>query len=147
MQLTLKTDYSLRLLLYLSIHRGEIIPVNRVARSFGISGNHLTKVAQTLAELGLVEMLRGRHGGVRLLRDPESVVLSDVIQRVEGSLSLVECFDPKTNSCVIAPACTLKHVLKEAQRAFFEVLSRHTLADMAKNPKPLRGFLESRPSN
>ncbi len=146
MQLTLKTDYSLRLLLYLALHPGRTVPVHEVAASFGISGHHLTKVAQRLADLGFVELLRGRRGGVRLLRAPASVFLGEVVLRVEGNLSLVECFDPATNSCVIAPGCTLKHVLKEAQNAFFNVLNGYTLADMIRNPTVLLRFLGSNAS-
>lgn len=146
MQLTLKTDYSLRLLLYLALHPGRTVPVKQVAESFGISGHHLTKVAQRLADLGFVELVRGRRGGVRLLRAPDSVSLAEVVQSVEGSLALVECFDPATNSCVIAPGCTLKHVLKEAQNAFFKVLNGYTLADIIRNPAALLRFLSLKTS-
>lgn len=146
MQLNLKTDYSLRLLLFLAVHPGEVIPVGRVAKLFAISGHHLSKVAQGLADLDLVDLLRGRAGGVRLSADPARISLAEVVRKIEGSLSLVECFDPVRNTCVIAPICSLKSVLHEAQNAFFGVLGRYSLADLVKNPAVLRAFLDRQES-
>ena len=141
MNLSLKTDYSLRLLLFLATHKGEIIPVARIASAFRISANHLTKVSQSLAKIHLLEMVRGRSGGVRLAVDPASIGLAHVIRQIEGSLTLVECFDQKTNTCVISPVCSLKPILREARDAFFAVLEKYTLADLLGNGPLLREIL------
>lgn len=140
-QLNLKTDYSLRLLLYLVLHPGETVPVRRVASVFGISTHHLAKVAQSLQKMGLVRQVRGRAGGLLLAVAPGAVRLGDLVRRVEGSLALVECFDARQNTCVIAPACSLKSVLYEAQQAFLKVLDGCTLADLARQPAALRAIL------
>lgn len=146
MQLNLKTDYSLRVLLYLALYPGEPVAVKTVADAFGISVHHLAKVAQSLGELGVVTMVRGRSGGMKLGRKAEEICLGEVVRAMEGSLVLVECFDAKRNTCVIAPGCGLKGVLREAQAAFLAVLSRYTLADVVRNPGALRGLLERQES-
>lgn len=143
-QLNLKTDYSLRLLLYLVLHPSETVPVGRVALVFGVSSNHLAKVAQSLKRLGLVRQVRGRSGGLQLAVAPETVRLGELVRRVEGSLALVECFDARHNTCVIAPVCSLKGILREAQKAFLEVLDAYTLADLTRNAQPLRAILDGR---
>lgn len=140
--LNLRTDYSLRLLVYLSVYPGENVTVARVAKAYDISAHHLTKVAQTLGTLGVIDLVRGRSGGVRLAKAPDQISLGQVVRRVEGEQVLVECFDPKTNTCAISPACGLKRVLAEAQRAFFSVLDRYTLADVGGNPEVLRRIFE-----
>ena len=142
--LNLRTDYGLRLLVYLSVHPGETVAVARVAEAYGISSNHLTKVAQALGSAGVIELVHGRSGGVRLAREPREIVLGQVVRRVEGDQVLVECFDAKKNSCIISPACVLKGVLGEAQRAFYAVLDRYTLADVAANPEALRRIFDQR---
>jgi Rrf2 family nitric oxide-sensitive transcriptional repressor len=144
MQLNLKTDYSLRLLLYLVAHASETVPVGRIADDFGVSAHHLAKVAQALTKLGVVRQVRGRAGGLRLAVAPESLRLGELIRRMEGSLALVECFDAQTNTCVIAPVCGLKGVLNLAQRAFMEVLDRYTLADVTRKTDALRRILRKR---
>jgi Rrf2 family nitric oxide-sensitive transcriptional repressor len=140
--LNLRTDYSLRLLVYLSVYPGENVTVSRVAKAYDISAHHLTKVAQTLGSLGMVDLVRGRSGGVRLAKAPDQISLGQVVRRVEGEQVLVECFDSKSNTCVISPACGLKRVLAEAQRAFFSVLDGYTLADVGGNPEVLRRIFE-----
>ena len=131
------TDNALRCLTYLAVHPGEITTVSEIARRMALSEDHLTKVVQRLAHLGYVETLRGRGGGVRLVRSPEGINIGEVVRETEESFRLVECFDPESNTCPIAPACALSAALQEALAAFHHVLDRYTLADLVKSPKRL----------
>lgn len=135
MRLTQFTDYALRTLLYLGVHDDRLVPVSEVARSYRVSHNHLVKVAAMLTELGVVEAVRGRGGGLRLAVDPAEVNVGWVIRRTEPDFHLVECFDRATDTCPITPACMLKKVLHEARRNFLETLDRYTLADFLASPE------------
>lgn len=129
MQLTTHTDYALRLLIYLAVHRGDTpATVQDAATRYGISANHLAKVAQRLVQLGYVNSHRGRGGGLELACDENSIRLGDVVRQTEN-LILVECFSDDSK-CPIEPACGLKHVLDKAQQAFLGVLDDYTLADL-----------------
>ena len=134
MQLTQFTDYSLRILLYLAHHPpqdGERLPaVLDISRSYGISTNHLSKVAQQLAALGFIDAMRGRTGGIRLARPPAQINRGAVVRATESHFNLVECFDRETNTCPIAPVCGLTRALLEARDSFLAVLDRYTLADV-----------------
>ena len=143
MKLTLQTDYGLRVLLYLALRPTDVVPVREIAAAYGISENHLMKVAQLLGRTGYVEMLRGVHGGVRLAHTPESVRLGDVVRAIEPNLALVECFDSETSTCAITSTCALKGILLKAQRAFFAELDARTLADVVAKPQALRSILVS----
>jgi Rrf2 family nitric oxide-sensitive transcriptional repressor len=129
MQLTLFSDYSLRILLYLTAHRGRRVPLPEISGAYGISQNHLVKVVQRLIEKGLVESVRGRGGGLCLAREPGDINIAAVVRATEPHLNLVECFDARTNTCPIDPACGLKKALVRAQNAFFSELAQYTLAD------------------
>ena len=135
MRLTQFTDYALRTLLYLGVHDDRLVPVSEVARSYRVSHNHLVKVAAMLTELGVVEAVRGRGGGLRLAVDPAEVNVGWVIRRTEPDFHLVECFDRATDTCPITPACMLKKVLHEARRNFFDTLDRYTLEDFLASPE------------
>ena len=130
MQLTLHSDYALRVLIYLGTHPGELVSTQTMSDAYGISKHHLVRVVQTLGEHGYVELLPGRSGGVRLLREPESIRLGDVIRKAEPGLKLVECFDPATNTCPIILQCGLKGYLRQALDAFIASLNDHTLAEL-----------------
>lgn len=129
MQLTLFSDYSLRVLLYLSAHRHGPVPLSRISAAYGISQNHLVKVVQRLIERGLVQSVRGRCGGLRLSCEPHEINVADVVRSTEPHSNLVECFDARQNTCPIDAACGLKKALGRAQEAFFTELGRYTLAD------------------
>lgn len=127
MRLTSHADYALRILLYLAIHRDRLVSTDEVARGYAISKNHLTKIVQRLGQLGYVEVRRGRGGGLRLGRQPEDINVGAVVRDFEPTLAVVECLDPPTNTCVVAPACGLKMVFAEATSAFLQILDGYTL--------------------
>jgi Rrf2 family nitric oxide-sensitive transcriptional repressor len=130
MQLTQFTDYALRTLLYLAVHRDRLVPVAEVSAAYGISNNHMVKVAHQLARLGFVESARGRGGGLRLARDPADVTVGEVVRLTEPHLHLVECFDPAGNTCPIVPACGLVRALAEARERFLAALDEQRLSDL-----------------
>ncbi|MEO7034945.1 MAG: Rrf2 family transcriptional regulator [Polyangiaceae bacterium] len=131
MQLTLFSDYSLRILLYLSAHRDRRVAVSEISQAYGISQHHLVKVVQRLIEAGLVVGTRGRGGGLNLGREPAEINVAEVVRLTEPHLNLVECFDRPTNTCPIDKACGLKGALMRAQEAFFRELDKYSLADFA----------------
>ncbi len=131
MQLTLFSDYSLRVLLYLTMHHGRRVPLPEIAAAYNVSQHHLVKVVQRLLEHGWVESARGRGGGLALAQEPSAINVAAVVRLTEPHLDLVECFDAKTNTCPIDPACGLKRALLRARDAFMNELEQYTLADFA----------------
>jgi Rrf2 family nitric oxide-sensitive transcriptional repressor len=129
MQLTLFSDYSLRIALYLAAHPDRRCSVDEISRAYGISRAHLVKVVQRLTNLDVVESTRGRGGGLRLARPPADINVGALVRATEAHFNLVECFDSATNTCPIDSACGLKGTLGRARKAFFAVLEEQTLAD------------------
>ncbi len=142
MNLTRHADLSLRVLLYVGLHGDRLSSVREVSERYGVSRNHLVKVAHHLVRLGFLETVRGRHGGLRLARPPEEITVGEVIRGTEPSFDLVECFAPETDTCAITPACRLKGVLHGALKRFLDELDRHTLADLLVNRSRLSPLLD-----
>jgi Rrf2 family nitric oxide-sensitive transcriptional repressor len=136
-QLTLFSDYSLRLLLFLGVHESASVAV--VAKAYGISRNHMVKVANQLVHLGWLEAVRGRGGGLRLAKPPAEIILGQVVRQTEH-FEIVECFNDETNTCVLSPGCKLKKVLAEATKQFIAVLDGYTLSDMLSRPEMVRAW-------
>ena len=130
MQITTRTDYSLRMLIYLYTHQGEPVGVQQVADAYGISVNHLAKVAQTLVRAGWVESVRGRNGGFTITPAALEVSIGEIFRYTETNMELVACFGSE-ESCVIEPVCGLKHLLEQAKQAFLKELDQKRLPDIA----------------
>lgn len=136
MRLTRYTDYAMRVLLRLAVQPDEVCSIAEIARAYGISQNHLMKVAHDLGKAGYIESVRGRSGGIRLAQPADRINVGEVVRQTEQGFELVEC-----GTCVIAPACGLTGVLDEALAAFMAVLDRYTLADLLlKRSKLMRLF-------
>lgn len=130
MHLTRHTDYSLRVLYYLGLNPDRRVSIGEISEAFGASRNHLVKVVQNLAREGFVKTVRGRTGGVRLALPPEQIRIGRVVALTEPGFRVVECFDPKTNTCPIAALCGLQGVVERGLAAFLAELDRHTLAEV-----------------
>ena len=135
MRLTVQTDYALRMLMHLACNAGALVTIHEIADRYGISKNHLVKVAHGLGRAGFVETIRGRGGGLRLSKPAKAILVGAVARQTERGSALVECFPGGRMGCLVAPCCKLKSVLAEAQEAFFTVLDRYTVYDLVKrNP-------------
>jgi Rrf2 family nitric oxide-sensitive transcriptional repressor len=138
MRLTDYTDYSLRTLMYLGMHRDKLVTIQDIADAYGISKSHLMKVVHQLGLSGLVETIRGRSGGLRLGKEPEQINIGEVVRGTEPDFMMVECFSRDVNECILSPSCELQDVLRRATNAYLEVLSGVTLADLLRNSPSLR---------
>jgi Rrf2 family nitric oxide-sensitive transcriptional repressor len=135
MQLSLFSDYALRVLIYAAVRPESRCLTTDVATAFGISRHHVVKVVNELQHLGYLDTTRGRDGGFALARPPDRIRIGEVVRRTEGTLAIVECFDRDTNTCPLARACGLKGVLREAFDAFLAVLDRYSLTDLVAEPR------------
>jgi Rrf2 family nitric oxide-sensitive transcriptional repressor len=136
MRLTRYTDYALRVLTHLGAHSDRLCSIAEIARAYSISQNHLMKVVNDLAKAGFVESVRGRGGGIRLARPPAEIGLGTVVRHTEEGFDLVDCV-----GCVIAPACGITGVLREALGAFMAVLDRYTLEDLMQRRTDIAALL------
>ncbi|MBP0588968.1 Rrf2 family transcriptional regulator [Paraburkholderia sp. LEh10] len=153
MRLTDYTDYSLRVLLYLAVRSEGLATIQDISDAYGISKNHLMKVVQRLAELGWVETVRGRNGGLRLFEHSSALTVGEVVRAAESDFTLVSCFNGSGSGepgahreCVIQSQCRLKGILEAAREAFFRELDRYTIRDIAEPASPLMSLLGLKPS-
>ena len=123
-KLTLQTDYALRVLLHAAVSPDARLAIADVAAKHRISRNHLMKIVNQLASMGLLTTVRGRGGGFSLARDPASITLGEVVRQVEPTLQPADC-----GNCVLYRGCGLTPILGDAMDAFLGVLDNKSLAD------------------
>ena len=129
MQLSVFSDYALRVLIYLAVSENKTASAQLVADRYGISFHHVAKVAQWLAREGYVVSTRGRGGGMILARPASEISIGEIVRKVESGTPVVECMQSSGGCCAIFGGCGLKNVLWSAREDFFRALDKKTLVD------------------
>ncbi len=146
MKLTAFTDYSFRILIYLGLQDKRLTTIQEISDNYDISKNHLMKAVRHLGQLGYLETVRGKNGGVRLAKPAREIRIGVIVRQVEENMAVMECLSPLYNQCRIDSACFLKDFFGEALEAFLSVLDSYTLEDVLKNRVPLSKILRIAPS-
>lgn len=131
MQVSRKVDYALRAVIHLANEEAsdracsvaEIASRERIPRQF------LEKIVQELIHKGLVRSRRGPHGGYVLGRSAEQVTFRDVIEAVEGPISLNACVGDHPD-CFLSGACGMERIWAEGQRRVLDLFEKTTIADV-----------------
>ena len=142
MQLSLQSDYALRLLMLLANNPDRLCTISDIADTYQISKNHLVKVAHLLVREELVESVRGRSGGLKMSKPPSTITVADVLRVTENELAVLSCLQENGDkSCPVDGCCRLKFALAKATAAFMEVLDGYTIEDIVKQNQQLKLLL------
>lgn len=145
MQLTRQTDYAIRVMMFLGIQKDDrLVTISDIAYHFDISRNHLMKIVHRLGQKEYIQTVRGKYGGLRLERNPNSIKLGELVRDFETTLDVVDC---KKLTCPITGSCDLKPIMQKAQEAFLAVIDEYTLQNLLNNPADLRSLLGIDESN
>lgn len=130
MQLSKFTDYSFRALIYLGKNRGKRCTVYELSEALKTSPHHMKKVVLKLAANGYILSTKGRHGGLMLSREPESIRLREVLCLTEENLNIFECYDSACACPLGRCRCKLKKISIQALHRFLEEFENYTLKDI-----------------
>jgi Rrf2 family protein len=130
MQIPRKIEYALRAMIHLADNPGGVARGTEIARMEHIPKYYLEKVIRDLMRRGLVHARRGPGGGYQLARAAETISFRDVIEAVEGPITLNVCVDGSA-ACNLQPTCRMFRVWEEGQRVLLDVFSHTTLSEVA----------------
>ena len=136
MQVSRKIDYALRAVIHLANEesRTRACSVAEIAARERAPRHFLEKIIQQLIHSGLVRSRRGPRGGYVLARPAEDVTFRDVIEAVEGPISLNVCVGEHAE-CFLMGACGMNRVWVEGQRRVMELFEGTTIASV-RHPRP-----------
>ena len=143
MKISTKGRYGLRILLDLALHGGEDAPrlMKDIAHSQQISEKYISRLILPLNEAGFVTSFRGAKGGLKLAKPPKEITLLEIVEAMEGRVSVVECvfdksFCPKSDDC---SACRIWTALNKKIRKQMDAI---TLKDLLKSEKKAKQPVE-----
>ena len=130
MRISTKGRYGLRVLLDVAMHQqnGPVI-LRDISKRQGISEKYLWQVINPLKGAGLVNAVRGAHGGYTLARLPERITVLEIVSVLEGSVDMVDCLEDP-DGCDRSGACVARGVWNEIQNRLREAMAGITLKEL-----------------
>lgn len=105
MDISRKTDYALRMLSMLADGEGSLLSVRTAADMAGVPYSFARSIQHSLAQAGIVESLRGVHGGMRLKVDADAVTMRQVVEAIQGPLVVNECTAEEADCARMGECC------------------------------------------
>ena len=130
-QLSKKADYGLIALKHLAQHSEESISAREIAAHYHIPAELLAKVLQRLTRKGLLTSQQGMNGGYVLARDPASISIVDVLEALEGPISMTPC--ERGDDCQQLQTCSVRDPLLKIKAKVVRVLGDTSIYELAMN--------------
>jgi Rrf2 family protein len=132
-QLTKSGEYGMRAISFLVAHGyGNMARIGQISKAKGIPEPFLRKLFKPLVAANIIETTRGVAGGVRLKREPSEITILEVVEALEGPISLNECLI-NSGSCAYKLDCGMHDVWRLAQDAIDQVLTQHDITHLLKS--------------
>jgi Rrf2 family protein len=133
MQITRQADYAVRAVLYLSgLDNGGRAPTSTIAREQHIPPSFLAKIVSQLSVAGVVQTSRGARGGVTLARPSTKITLLEVVEAIDGPITLNECV-MDSSICPLSGDCPVNRIWCEAQSKLVKKLETTTFGKLVKH--------------
>ncbi|MFO0596952.1 MAG: Rrf2 family transcriptional regulator [Myxococcaceae bacterium] len=121
-QISRKIEYGTRAMVFLaSLPEGMSTSFREIARKMDIPQEFLAKILKTLVKAELVKSVRGSKGGYSLARPPSAITFLEVIEAVEGPVSINVCTDKDHGGCKFTGNCSMFSVWNQGQERMLEV--------------------------
>jgi len=133
------TDYGTVLLAHLARNPGEVCSSADIAARTGIALPTASKLLKSLARSGLVTSTRGANGGYRLAHDARDISAADIIDALEGPVSITEC-SAIDSHCDIEEACSVGNAWQRINVAIRNALQEVSLVDLLRSSSPVPRF-------
>jgi len=119
------------------------LALSEIARVEAMPQSYLEQLVAELRKAGLVEGLRGLHGGYTLTRSPAQITVGEIVRVLEGPIAPVECTaeDYQAGTCEREPECLSRSVWQRVKESIDQVLDSTTLQDVVDGGEPSRTLL------
>jgi Rrf2 family protein len=133
-----KADYALIAMKHLAVRGDGGTPASSSAREiaglYDIPIELLAKVLQRLVSRGLLLSQQGTRGGYQLARLPVQISVADVIQAIDGPVTVTACSTEDSN-CDQFEKCNVRDPLWRVRERILSALGECTIAELAAEPQ------------
>lgn len=132
MRINAFADVSLRAVMLLAAApQGELLTARDIADGIGTPYNHVSKAVAKLRDLGLVDITRGRSGGVALSAAGQRATVGWLLRQLDDRPDVVDC-ESAAGNCPLSHQCSLRGALRRAREAFYAELDDLVISALPK---------------
>ena len=132
MRITREVDYALRIVLMLSREQKQV-EAKVISESNGIPYRFTLKILRKIVQAGIIRSYRGVNGGYVLNREPSEISMLDVIECIDGGISLNRCEEDDC-ACGSCGECIINMSLHSVQDKLRSELKEVTFDKLSENP-------------
>jgi Rrf2 family protein len=130
LRLSKKADYALMAVKHLAQHEGTgSLSAREIAEEYAIPTELMAKVLQRLARRGVLASQQGTRGGYQLARPAASITVADVIQAIDGPLTVTAC-SPEQGRCGQFSKCNVRDPLWRIRERIIRALAECSVSEM-----------------
>jgi Rrf2 family protein len=134
LRLSKKADYALMALKHLATHTDVMsVSAREIAEAYDIPVELMAKVLQRLARRGLLSSLQGTRGGYRLAKAPSAISVADIIQAIDGPLTVTAC-STESENCGQYSKCSVRDPLWRIKDRILSALATCSLQEVSADP-------------
>lgn len=135
MKLSTKSRYGTRAMVDLALHYGKgPVKIHEIAFRQDISEYYLQQILSSLTKANLLNSSAGSHGGFSLALSPDKISLLDIVEVLEGNVSLVGCVD-SPQKCSRSQFCSARWAWSQVSENLKETLRKISLEELARKQK------------
>ena len=139
LRLSKKADYALIAMKHLAVRGDQRSQASSSAREiaelYDIPIELMAKVLQRLVRRGLLASHQGTRGGYQLARMPAQISVADVIQAIDGPVTVTAC-STEEGQCEQFAKCNVRDPLWRVRERILAALGECTIAELAADPPP-----------
>lgn len=121
-----------------SQQQNRLLSATQVATLTGIPAPTVAKLLGQLTRAGLLVSQRGVSGGFALASEADAINLADLIEAIDGPISLTHCGQPGVDCCDLASFCQVRPHWEPVNRAIYDALSAVSLAELSAELSPAK---------
>ena len=133
------TDYGTVVLAHLAYDDAGPVSAAGLATATGIAPPTVSKLLKALAKAEIVTSTRGSHGGYQLARAPRAISAADVIDALDGPVSITQC-SASDSHCDFEANCHVGSAWQRINVAIRRALDDISLADLLRTKSPVPRF-------
>ena len=134
LRLSKKADYALIAMKHLALRGDGSSSAREIASLYDIPIELLAKILQRLVRRGLLASQQGTRGGYQLAQLPARISVADVIQAIDGPVTVTACSTTESGNCEQYAKCNVRDPLWRVRERILSALGECTIAELAADP-------------